>query len=425
MIYGEALKMAIASLWRNKGRSALTILGVVIGVSSVLAVTSLGSALEASLDSSLNSEEDRSVYVTANTGSAAGPGGPNAGQFGLIFTEVDRQALLDLPNVETVVAGGEVAVTSLQFGTKEAIPWRTISATISDDPNIKADDLYDDGEVFQDGRKDVVLGALLAEKLGGPDAGDEITMVLGDGDELIVTVAGILLEQEDIFFDLGGNVNNGIYVPIDPFYSASIKSPSTEKSVLVYTGFTVIADDIREVQSVKAAVREYLDEDSDANELLQEDVEILVADAGDIQEEISGALAQVTAFIAAIAAVSLLVGGIMIGTIMLITVTERTKEIGMMKAIGAYNSEILRLFLLEAVVIGFVGSLVGIIFGIVLGYLLVTSLFAGDGSDIQFAVPWAWIGYSVIVGVATGAIAGYFPARRATKIEPVEALSYE
>lgn len=425
MITGEALRMAVQALWAHKGRSVLTIMGVVIGVASVLAVTSLGAALEASLVDSLNSEEDRSIYVIANTGDPGQQGGPSAGQYGLIFTEVDREALLAIDGVEAVIAGGSVAITGLQWSDKEQVPWRTISATFAVDQAIADDDLYADGGVFEDGEDEVVIGSTVAKQLGEPEAGDDLTFILPDGGERVVTIAGILEEQAVGFISLTGDVNNGVFVPVDPFYTVMTKSPSTGGSVRVYDGLTVVAETVTQVTAVKADVQEYMDDESDASQLLQEDVEILVADAGDIQESITDALDQVTIFIAAIAAVSLLVGGIMIGTIMLITVTERTKEIGMMKAIGAYNSEILRMFLMESAIIGFLGSIVGILLGLGAGSILVASLFAGEDGDITFAVPWEWVGYAVLVGVLTGIIAGYFPARRATKIQPVEALSYE
>lgn len=421
MIVFEGLRMALRSLWTHKGRSALTILGVVIGVASVLAVTSLGAAFEEDLLSNFDDLDQRSIFVAA-TVSDVTQGPPDAGQFGLIFTEVDQEGLAELDGVEKVIAASPISITAMKFGD-ESISFRSITATSSDAEEIEDEDAYADGGPFEEGEFEIVLGSAIAARLDDPEEGDTITITYPDGDTEDLEVAGILEEQDGLLAD-----NWAVYVPIDPLYTVETESPSSGDDVLVFEGFTVIVDDILEIDLVKAEVKEYMEDESDAEQLREDDVEIIIATPSDIQSGISDAFASATIFIAAIAGVSLLVGGIMIGTIMLITVTERTKEIGMMKAIGAYDGEILRMFLLEAVVIGFLGSIIGIIFGLGLGAALVPALFGGEGTDtetVKFVVPWEWVGWSMIVGVATGAIAGFFPARRATKIEPVESLGYE
>ncbi len=424
---GEAWRMAATSLWNRKLRSLLTILGVVIGVGSVIAVVSLGAAFEESITSQFDDIDDRSIFVTASQEDVA-QGPPDAGQFGLVFTEVDRQNLLALQGVERVVASGEVVVTGLGAGTLER-PFRTLSATTADADEVRHREGYLSGGPFSDGEEHIVLGYSVAQALSGVSgsreptlqAGDNVTIRYPDGTHQNVTISGVLAKEDSLF----GSLNAQAFVPIDPFYTTALRSPSTGDVVRVFNGFTVVAERGSNVNGVRDEVRAYMDDASDAQALLEdlEGLVILVATASDITDQISGAFDQVTIFIAAIAATSLAVGGIMIGTIMLISVTERTREIGVMKAIGGTERNILWLFLLEAGLIGLIGSIVGLALGLGGGYALVEGLFGSE--DVSFLVPWDWVAISMLFGIATGIIAGWLPARRATKVNPVEALSYE
>ncbi|MGB0651796.1 MAG: ABC transporter permease [Thermoplasmatota archaeon] len=428
MMGTESLRMAMQALWSHKLRSALTVLGVVIGVGSVIAVTSLGAAFEESITSQFDDVDDRSIFVTAGQTEGVGNGPPDAGQFGLVFTEVDRRALLDLDGVERVIVSGQAAVTNLRYDGKD-LQFRSFSATTQDADEVRDLDAYLVGGPFEDGQRQIVLGYAIAKQLSGAEGddelslevGDQVTVTLPDGSDVNVRVAGVLARDDTLF----GTLNGQVFAPVDPFYTTERRSPSTDQTVRVFDGFTVVAATGTDVDDVREQVADYMENDSDAAALLEDidDFGVLVATASDITGQISSAFDQVTLFIAAIAGVSLLVGGIMIGTILLISVAERTKEIGMMKAIGALDRDILGTFLLEAALVGLAGSLVGIALGLGGGYALVDGLFGDE--DVSFVVPWDWVAVSVLVGVGTGVVAGLLPARRALKIQPVEALGYE
>ncbi len=423
---GEACRMAVRSLWSRKMRSSLTILGVVIGVAVVVAITSLGDSFEASITGQFDAIDDRSIFVTAGSdGPQNGP--PDAGQFGLVFTSYDRQQLSDIPGVERVVASGIVPVTGLDYQGRDQV-FETLTASTADADEVRNPDDYLLGGPFMDGEREIVLGYNVALTLSGKGAetpsvrpGDAITITRIDGTNITATVAGILDKQESLF----GSNNGQAFVPVDPFYDTQRKSPNLGTNVRVYTGFTVVAASGTDIQEVQDDVEEYMLERSDASLLLAdvEDVSILVATASDITDQISTAFDQVTLFIGGIAGVSLVVGGIMIGTIMLISVTERTKEIGVMKAIGGLDREILLMFLIEAAIIGLIGSILGVLLGTFAGFALVEGLFAGE--DVDYVIAWDWMGWGVLAGTTVGIIAGLLPARRATRIQPVEALSYE
>lgn len=420
MILGEALRMAMANLWSHRMRSALTILGVIIGIGSVLAVVTLGSSFEESIVSQFDSVDQKSIFVTSTlTPVNAGP--PDCQTYCNIFTDVDRLALVGLPGVDRVLVSGEVVSSSLSWNGQE-LTFERLTATTSDADEVRIEDDYVSGGSFAMGANELVLGSQVAEFLGrgqNVTAGDAVQVRFQDGRVVNATIAGVLREDTNLFGDRNGRV----FVPVDPFYTAVRTSPSTGASVRVYNGFTVVAQDPRDVNDVRDAVDDYVQDRSDASRSKVEDQTLLVATSGDIQAGISSLFDQVTLFIGAIGGVSLVVGAIGIANIMLVSVTERTREIGVMKAIGAKDKEILILFLLEAFLIGLAGALIGIALGVAGGWAIINSGLFGD--DFPFVLPWDWLGYSVLVGVGVGVIAGFLPARRATKIQPIQALAYE
>lgn len=421
MIFMESLRMAAGNLWSHKTRSMLTILGVIIGVGSVLAVVTLGASFEESIVGQFDSIDQKTVYVYSSL-TPIGQGPPDCMQSCNIFTDVDRAALAALPGVERVIVSVDIPATSLTWNGHD-LTYERLTATVPEADEVRQADQYESGGVFANGQHQVVLGYDIAKQLGGDDdtvvAGDPITIRYPDGRELNATIAGVLKEDTAFF----GDRNTRVFVPADPFHTTTRPSPSTSQETRVYNGFTVIAASIREVGDVRDRADDYVQDESDARLLKAEKQTLAVDTASDIQGQISSAFDQVTIFISSIGGVSLLVGAIGIANIMLVSVTERTREIGVMKAIGAKDSEILVLFLLEAFLIGLVGAVIGIAVGIGGGAGIVKGLFASE--DIPLVIPYDWVGIAVGIGVGVGLIAGFLPARRATRIQPVQALSYE
>jgi putative ABC transport system permease protein len=431
MFLAEGLRMAVKNLWSHKLRSMLTILGVVIGVGSVLAVVTLGASFEESIVGQFDSVDQKTVYVYSSV-TPLGGGPPDCQQFCNIFTDVDRAALAALPGVDRVTVAVDVPSTSLAWAGKN-LTYERLSATVPESDEVRVAEDYSSGGPFTLGQRQVVLGSAIAELLGRvsaaedakvedldlPQAGDAIALRLPDGSTVEATIAGVLKEDMTLFGDRNGRV----FVPVDPFYNTTRPSPTTGAEVRVYAGFTVIAADVRDVEDVRDAADAYVQEESDANLLKVSGQELAVDTASDIQGQISNVFSQVTLFISSIGAVSLIVGAIGIANIMLVSVTERTREIGVMKAIGAKDREILVLFLLEAILIGLIGSLFGIALGFAGGAGVVKGVFGSE--DVPLVIPYDWLGYALIVGIGVGVIAGFLPARRATKIEPIQALAYE
>ena len=431
MFLGEGLRMALGNLWSHKMRSMLTILGVIIGVGSVLAVVTLGKSFEESIVGQFDSVDQKTVYVYSSV-TPLGQGPPDCQQSCNIFTDVDRAALAALEGVERVTVSVEVPATSLTWNGRN-LTYERLTATVPESDDVRVPENYASGGPFELGKRQVVLGSAIAELLARsgapadadlatleqPEAGDNLTIRLPDGKLVQATISGVLAEDDTLFGDRNGRV----FVPVDPFYSTTRPSPTTGRETRVYGGFTVIAADLRDVEDVRDAADAYVQQSSDASRLKINDQELAVDTASDIQGQISNVFSQVTLFIGAIGGVSLVVGAIGIANIMLVSVTERTREIGVMKAIGARDREILLLFLLESILIGLVGSLLGILLGFAGGAAVVKGVFASE--DVPLVVPYDWLAIAVGIGIGVGVVAGFLPARRATKIQPIQALAYE
>jgi putative ABC transport system permease protein len=421
---GESLRMAAANLWSHKMRSTLTVLGVIIGIMSVLAVVTIGKSFEQSIVSGFNTVDDRTIFVTCNLESnEVGGGPPDCRGLGRVFSERDRQVILGLPHVLAVNPEGRLPIDHLTYDNR-SVPFRSIAAAESDAEAISSlAGGFLQGRVFAPDAAEVVVSHDVALLLGNgvPEiVGTNLTIHFLDETNETVTVVGVLNKETNSFVQF---TSGTIYAPVQRYYRFPAQaSPVTGEPTQVYDGFSVVADDPRNLDLAKAAVTEYLASSaSDANHLLVNGTVLYIATGSNIVDAIGTVFDQVTLFISAIAVVSLVVGAIGIANIMLVSVTERTREIGVMKAIGAKDSEVLLLFLLEAVLVGLVGAVLGIALGLIAGALVIQFVF----DEFTLVLPYEWVGIALAVGLLTGVIAGFLPARRATRIQPIQALAYE
>ncbi|MFC6726871.1 ABC transporter permease, partial [Halobium palmae] len=174
------------------------------------------------------------------------------------------------------------------------------------------------------------------------------------------------------------------YLPARPFYRTTVESPSQGVDQRAYPQLTVVADTQR-VEAAKAGVRAYLTEESDARQLLPEGIGVSVRSSGDIVERVQSVITRVTRFVTGVAVISLVVGAFGIANVMLVSVTERTNEIGIMKAVGATNRDTMQLFLTEAGLLGTLGAVLGVPLGLAVGYG------AADYAEVGFTVPLSWV----------------------------------
>jgi putative ABC transport system permease protein len=414
MEFGESLRLSLRAVRSHKFRSALTVLGVVIGVAAVITFVTLGTSLRADVLGQVGGERAPNVYVWA--GPEGQNGGPGAGAQPVLTTH-DLDQLRAIEGVESVVPRGLVPTAALSAGN-DTVAQRQVIAT---SPAYFDPGDFAAGRSFEQGRREVVVNqqatSLFDRHVG---VGQNVTVRLASGDSVNATVVGVLNASE------GGGAFEGlgsseplVFVPTDPFYGTTVESPATGESQRVYPTVTVVAEDFAAVPETKTAVRSYLEDESDAARLVPDDYVFSVETDQDLVDQLEELLNTLTSFITGIAVISLVVGSIGIANIMLVSVTERTKEIGIMKAVGAQNRDVLQLFLLEAVLLGVSGAVAGIPVGVAGAYL------AAEYIGLDLVLPYDWFAIAVAVGVLVGVVAGIYPAWSAAKTDPIDALRYE
>lgn len=409
MMLKDLTLSATTSLIQNKSRSILTVLGIVIGIAAVILMLSIGQGAQALILNQIADLGSDQIFVESGSSEqTSGPPSP--------FTE----QVLTLSDVKALRKGPFAFVSAqlISSSTVKSADANVIAQITGVDeyqldvfPAAVALGRYIDTSDVEDYAKVAVLGSDAATNLFGDNdpIGKKITVK-----NSTLRVIGVLEEQGSRFFQ---NVDGYVHVPIT----------TAQRDVLGIDRITYIAAKaIGSMDEAKEEARLILrDEHNIVNpngDLAKDDFS--VSTQGDAVAVIGVVGTALTLLLASIAAISLIVGGIGIMNIMLVSVTERTKEIGLRKAIGATEKEILRQFLLEAVFLTSFGGVLGIIMGI--GSAAVIALGLSHAVEgWQLVIPPSAIVASVVVSGAVGIIFGYYPARRAAKLDPIEALRYE
>ena len=411
--------MAWRSIRGHRLRSTLTTLGVVIGVGAVITFVTLGASLQVAVIGDVAADQSPAMTVTTQP---EGEGdGPGFGGGGAVFTEHDVQRIEAIDGVVTVIPLGSVALSGVSY-RNQSVALSSMTATSPAYFGQPGQGNFTSGRNFTVGAREVVLNERTATLFEtNVSVGDSITITYSGGGTVNATVVGILAAEpaEAGRFGSGADSQPRMYGPTDPFYRTRLESPSTGERQRVYPLLTVVAADYEQVDEVERRVTAYLESGSDARTLLPSAYEVTVRTNEELVERIQEVLDTFTGFITGIAVISLVVGAIGIANIMLVSVTERTREIGIMKAVGFQNRDILQLFLVEAVILGLLGSVVGVVVGILGGSVATHVL------DLPLTFPLEWAGIAVVVGVLVGIVAGLYPAWRGARTDPIEALRYE
>ena len=409
----ETFRIASRSIRAHRLRSTLTVIGIVIGIASVVVFASFGASVEASVVGQIGGTNANNVYLLpAETDDEGPPGGPGLAQ--PVFTERDVRELSELEAVQTVIPRGIVQVSSVEHDG-QTVAQRQVTATTA---NTFRNDSVVAGRGFRQGAPEVVLNERAAASFpGNLTVGDEVTLRFASGEPATLTVVGIVSGTRGGFLTSFGSAQSRYYVPTEPYYRTTTESPTLGVDQKAYPQVTVVTDPAA-ATTARDRVTEYVPT-SDAVRLLPAGFEVSVQTSGDVIEEIQDVIDRITRFVTGIAVIALVVGAIGIANITLVSVTERTKEIGIMKAVGATNRDTMQLFLTEAVLLGGLGAAVGVPLGLLVGFG------AAEYADVAFTLPWDWIVFSVAMGVTTGVVAGLYPAWRASKVDPIEALRYE
>ena len=415
MKFIESLAIAIRSLFANKLRSSLTMLGVIIGVGAVITLMSVGRGAQASVTATFEQLGTNVIYVQPRNPEAPGLAGISPAFATPSLTLDDAEALADVSSVSGVVpanenfveviAGDESATVVIHGSTpeyQEAYNHSIASGQFISDRNVASRDSV------------VVLGSKVAEDLFGSDdpIGQKVK-IKGKG----FTVIGVLEPKGGGF--LGFSMDNVVVVPITTyqtrlFAQRTASGEDAVQSIAVMVSSPEVADEVRgEMETIlRRRHRIAPDEKDDFAVVSQEQV------LG-IFEEVTGVF---TIFLGAIAGISLLVGGIGIMNIMLVSVTERTREIGIRKAVGAKRRDILIQFLLEAAMLSLVGGGIGVVGGWLLSTLI--SQLNISGYVIHSVVSPDIVILAISVSVIIGLASGIYPAIRAARLNPIDALRY-
>lgn len=418
MTFTQALLEAIESLNGNKMRSGLTVLGIVIGVAAVIAMLAVGNGAQASITGSISSIGTNLLFVFS--GAAEGPpGGPGSGRSGnntRPLTLADAEAISDpfaAPSVDSVAPAIQGNGT-LTFGGEKSTT--TISGVTPDYSLVRNLELAE-GEFLNEehmlGRMSVVvLGPETAIAIFGHSDGIVGETIRIEGQPF--RVIGVLVAKGGGAF---GSEDNSAYIPFTTAQARLIKRDSRDEIDVLFVQAT-------SAESVTQA------SDEISNILRQRHRTPIGADDFTVFtqqdflktfETITGVL---TIFLGGIAGISLLVGGIGIMNIMLVSVTERTREIGLRKALGARKKDILLQFLTESSLLSLIGGIIGVIFGWLIAFA-VGQVATATGNNFTPIVGTDAIILSTSFSAIIGLFFGIYPASRAASLEPVEALRYE
>ena len=406
----EPLANAWAGVATHKLRSFLTILGIVIGVAAVITLMSVGRGAQAEILS--NIESMGSDLVTIRSGGSVGFGGVR-GAAGSVqtLTMEDAEAIAEqVPYISSVapsyssnlqlVVGGENMNASVTGVTPEYMPVNNLeiaSGTFLSE--------YD----YQRSMKVVVLGSNVKETLfeGTDPIGQQMRM-----GGIIVRVIGVLESKEAMM----GSPDDAIFIPLTALQQA-VAQPRTAQGERVVSSISLTVSDEEQADYVVEEITSLLRTRHRLGPNVDDDFNIISME--EIAETVSEVIGTMTLLLGAIAAISLLVGGIGVMNIMLVSVLERTREIGIRKALGARERDIWGQFLIEAIFLTFAGGIIGVIVGWAVSYLvssmgLMTTVVTAD--IVILAV-------SVSVGI--GLFFGFYPAWNASRLNPIEALRAE
>jgi putative ABC transport system permease protein len=429
--------MALEAMKSYKIRTFLTLIGVIIGVASVIMVTTAGGSVSSFIAEQWNVFNPTGMVIGTGTGGAT----PQLSIRSVVFTTNDVEKIQNLPFIKTVAPLGVVPLNKILkrdgFLKWESRPGETMYASTPALLEILNLNL-EEGTMFEEGKNEVVISKNIAEIFGKDKplhVGDTIYLRRVDGKTLEAKVVGILKESStlNMFNTLA---TPGIICPTKPYYSSYFGSNvgTILKRVVAYTVLLAEATDTNHVQDAQDQILKYLDSGgSDANQYKDQNSDFVVITQQYILVRIEQVLSVIRTYITAIALISLLIGAIGIANIMFATVTERTREIGTMMAIGAKRRDILQLFLYQSTIIGLLGGLIGCILGASGSWFVVDLLNqniqnlggAFSTGTIQLTYVPEWFLIASIVGILIGVAAGVLPARKAAKMDPVVALRYE
>ena len=403
MTFLDTFHLSLRALMRNRMRTFLTMLGIIIGISSVIIMMSLGSSLTYVMNDAFSSLGTNVISVTAKWER-------DGGNWRILhqLDQSDYDAIAQGCSRISAISPEAYSSMPLVFGNNNHsgnIEGGNASYLQLNGMALEYGSMFDSLDI-ESYAKVCVVGLTVAEKLF-TDGENPIGQTIRCGD-VPVTVIGVLEHREKKF---GYDFDDRIIMP----YTTVMKRLTGET---YYDGIKISCADpadndftVTEISNILRSLHGLAPDKPD---------DVSIAVQSEVMEKLNGILSIVVLVLSIIAGISLLVGGIGIMNIMYVTVTERTREIGLRKAIGARRSNILMQFLTESVVLSLTGGLVGIIFGLAI-YAAASALI----EQLPFVLNPGAIVISFLVCTAIGVFFGWYPARKAAALDPIQALRYE
>ena len=400
----NAFLIAIKEIKRNLLRSFLTILGIVIGVASVIAMVMIGDGTTANVQQSISKLGTNMLTLRVGQERRGPPREDNSAK---PFTEDDINAIKnELQNIKAVAAENSTKM-NIVFGNKSTAS--SVVGTSNDYFTIKDWELiegrsFDDSEL-NSGKQTCIIGTTIVKQLFGDENPIGVNIRLKN---ISCNVIGVLKSKGAAAF--GNDQDEIVIVPLK-MYQQKIKGDKDISSILISI------TEGKYIENAKVEITALMQERRAVK--IDEPDNFHIRDMQDLLSTMTSTTTMLTYLLGSIAGISLLVGGIGIMNIMLVSVTERTREIGTRLAIGAMENEVLLQFLVEAIVLSTLGGIIGIFLGLGIGYVVVGVM------NLPFILNTQIVLISFFFSTVIGVFFGYFPARKAARLNPIDALRYE
>ncbi|HEY7467694.1 MAG TPA: ABC transporter permease [Dehalococcoidia bacterium] len=416
----DALQLALEALIANKMRACLTMLGVVIGVGAVIALMAVGQGSQKAVTDSIAGLGSNLLFVRPGAATGAGNVRGAAGS-AQSLTQSDATAIAEsVTNVVAAVPQSQSGAQAIAGANNAFSPIVGITPDYLEVAGLEVTSgvFISEDDISRNARV-AVLGADVAATLfpdGTDPVGQQIRLSQGPAN-VSVQVVGVLKAK-------GGNsassYDDQMFLPLSTVQRQLSFTRNARSAAAVVSQITVKVDSKDDLDDAKQAITQLLMERHEvaSPDFRVESQEDLAASANEVSQTM-------TVLLGSIAGISLVVGGIGIMNIMLVSVTERTREIGIRKAVGARQSDILMQFLTEALTVTVIGGLLGIVAGLGAAEFMNGKNIAGLGENVQTVISWPSVAVAFVVSAAIGLFFGIYPAQRAARLKPIDALRYE
>ncbi len=413
----KSLKVALNIILHSKLRSWLTIIGIIIGVGSIISIVSIGKGFEKDVQSQLGNLGSDTISITPGFDRASECPGPRCRNRPGERTESSTINSLTNKEVQALKSITEIQLINNVVSDNADVYYLSETASLTVDgvdantwKSITTASIVEGRFLGPGDANSIVIGNAVAEDIFENKINLNRQVKVGDK---TFTVVGILKESGGFGFD-----DRKIFMPIKQAQEVLEKNDNEYDLIVVKVRNQDEVDNVERQIEEKLMIVRHVNEDTK---------DFTVLSMKTIQERVSAILAGFTLFLGVIAAVSLIVGAVGIANTMFTSVLEKTKEIGIMKALGARNSDIMTIFLFNSGIVGLVGGMIGVLFGVAIAVLIprLGVSFVAGGEPLTTSISFSLIFSTLLFSIILGMISGVIPAYRASKLKPVDALRSE